>query len=305
MYRPDDSFNTQNSPQKPPVGETAAPPGQTLSDLDKVIKEAQDRLSQKKREFDFISKLDKKQVSKYVLGADPETIPNILRKEPYLKEDDRILSPGPGSPGFLEKENIPSNKNWINLPDRKANVIELNKYMEKVKDDFYAPITTERVKELHAKLKKEKAKFSLADIREDDAKLNERYENKYGSMLKDQLRQEAERRRRQKYLVEMHEMSMILNQKVDINHPKIWKKDGVDEAERKKVREIFDLKLLAKEDKSLQFEINPETDILKRIEAYMNSKYRDVHIDKEVKAIIQEKEADDKAYIAKLAATKK
>jgi len=269
------------SPQKVP--EDKDNPQPTLSDLEKTIKEAKDRLGQKKREFDFIAKLDKKQVSKYVLGADHEVLAHTLKKD-TIGSPERIPSPVK-----FPLESEPKRTNWMTLPDRKANIQELNKYMEKVKDDFYEPISKERVKELNAQLKKERDKFSLANIREDDAKVAEKYHSNYSNLLRDQLRQEAERRRRNKYLIEMHEMRMILAQKVNINDPKIWKKESLDAGEAKRVREAFDEKLRSYEDKSLQYSINYETDITKKIEAYLNSKYKDVNVEKEIAEIIKER----------------
>jgi len=272
------------SPQKP--GEDKNAPTTTLSDLDRTIKEAQQRLGQKKREFDFISKLDKKQVSKYVLGTDHEIMAHTLKKGAIDSQEERFPSPLKAA----TKENEPRKTNWMALPDRKANIADLNKYMEKVKDDFYEPISKEKVKELQEKLKKGRDKFSLANIRDDDEKLAAKYHMTYSSLLKDQLRQEAERKRRNKYLTEMHEMRMILSQKVNINEPKIWKKEPLEAGEAKRVREVFEEKLRSYDDKSLQYSINYEVDISKKVEAYLNSKYKDVNVEKEVMAIVKEKE---------------
>jgi len=256
----------------------------TLSDLDKTIKEAQQRLNQKKREFDFIAKLDKKQVSKYVLGADPETLPHIITQDYSKTQEERY------SPKKFGKENEPKTANWMSLPDRKPNMVDLAKYMEKVKDDFYEPISKEGIKQLHEQLRKARDKNSITNIRDDDEKLAEKYHTKYGAVLKDQLKQEVERRRRNKYLIEMHEMRMILSQKVNINEPKIWKKEPIDASEAKKVREVFEEKLNSFHDKSLLFSIDYETDIIKKIDAYMNSKYRDINLDREIPAIVKEYE---------------
>lgn len=277
-YSPDRSFG---SPQKVDGGDKATQKA-TLSELDQTIKDAQQRLNQKKREFDFIAKLDKKQVSKYILGADPETLPHIITQDYSKTLEERY------SPKKFGKENEPKTSNWMTLPDRKANLVDLNKYMEKVKDNFYEPIPKERIKVLHEQLRKARDKYSLANIRDDDEKLAEKYHTTYSGVLKDQLKQEVERRRRNKYLTEMHEMRMILSQKVNINEPKIWKKEPIDASEARRVREVFEEKMNAHHDKSLQFSIDYETDITKKIEAYLNSKYKDINLDREIPAIVKE-----------------
>ena len=61
--------------------------------------------------------------------------------------------------------------------------------------------------------------------------------------MRDQLKQEVERRRRNKFMNEIHEMRDTLKNKVDLENPKIWNKKPLDAKQALQVSELYRRKI--------------------------------------------------------------
>ena len=257
---------------------------QTLDDFDRVIKEARERVVQKTRELDFFSKLDKAQVSKHMFKEDPQILPNALRRE--VQEPMKRIKEK-----FPEKIDDDTEEALNALPERKPDIVIDKAYLDKTKENFYAPLTKERIKDLYKVLKDDRGNFSLAGLREDEKKgLAERYRKKYSAMLKDQLRQEVERKRRQDGIDEIRILELVHRNKATLNLPKIWNKKAIDPEEAANVQKIFQQKMISFQDEKLAFlkETEGGPDICRLVDIHLSTRYRDVDIEKQLDEIIKD-----------------